>query len=394
MIREVSSAPNMKYYAVRVGRKCGVFKSWAECEAQTKGFKGAEHKSFKTLVEAQEFVGSAKSKMGQPAKVTLQPSSSLLSFTTTTATAMLSSASASSSSPSSSLEPSFRPAKRQRADEECRSKTPLSMATKVAIYTDGSCLGNKNVREQEVPAGWAAVVMIVATAIDKMANSGGSGSHHDSSSAADCDVSRAKEESLGCSAVELYGPVVTPAMVASHPPLKNFAVGAEVGSNNTGELCGIIEALYWVRDQVCGPSPACPYLREVDIRYDSQYAARSTTGEYNGEKNRALIHTARRALAQATQTQSLLNVKSTPQPSTIFAPVFSSVPTRPQQVKVTFTHVKGHSGDHGNERADALAKFGGAGNCCSTGRWNSLCASKGSCSTTTTEGDVRGAGVR
>ena len=35
-----------KYYAVRSGRKTGVFLSWAECEEQVKGFSGAEYKSF------------------------------------------------------------------------------------------------------------------------------------------------------------------------------------------------------------------------------------------------------------------------------------------------------------------------------------------------------------
>lgn len=35
-----------KFYTVRNGRKPGVYTSWAECEAQVKGFKGAEFKSF------------------------------------------------------------------------------------------------------------------------------------------------------------------------------------------------------------------------------------------------------------------------------------------------------------------------------------------------------------
>ncbi|MCC2248877.1 ribonuclease H family protein [Virgibacillus sp. AGTR] len=35
-----------KFYTVRKGRRPGVYNSWAECEAQVKGFKGAEFKSF------------------------------------------------------------------------------------------------------------------------------------------------------------------------------------------------------------------------------------------------------------------------------------------------------------------------------------------------------------
>ena len=34
-----------KYYAVKQGVKPGIYKTWAECEAQTKGFSGAQYKS-------------------------------------------------------------------------------------------------------------------------------------------------------------------------------------------------------------------------------------------------------------------------------------------------------------------------------------------------------------
>ncbi|MEZ2716480.1 ribonuclease H1 domain-containing protein [Niallia circulans] len=42
-----------KYYVVWNGRKTGIFSTWAECERQTKGFKGASFKSFPTLEEAE-----------------------------------------------------------------------------------------------------------------------------------------------------------------------------------------------------------------------------------------------------------------------------------------------------------------------------------------------------
>lgn len=45
-----------KYYAVRKGRKTGVFLTWAECQKQVSGFSGAEFKSFGTMEEAREFV--------------------------------------------------------------------------------------------------------------------------------------------------------------------------------------------------------------------------------------------------------------------------------------------------------------------------------------------------
>ncbi|MBF0710362.1 MULTISPECIES: viroplasmin family protein [unclassified Gemella] len=45
-----------KFYAVRVGRQPGIYGTWSECEAQVKAFKGAVYKSFKTQVEALNFL--------------------------------------------------------------------------------------------------------------------------------------------------------------------------------------------------------------------------------------------------------------------------------------------------------------------------------------------------
>lgn len=49
------SMPN-KWYAVRKGRKVGVFTSWSACEKQVKGYPGASFSSFSTLKAAQLFV--------------------------------------------------------------------------------------------------------------------------------------------------------------------------------------------------------------------------------------------------------------------------------------------------------------------------------------------------
>ena len=45
-----------KYYAVRAGRKTGIFKTWNECEMQIKGFSGASYKRFATLEQAYDFL--------------------------------------------------------------------------------------------------------------------------------------------------------------------------------------------------------------------------------------------------------------------------------------------------------------------------------------------------
>eukprot|EP00127_Corallochytrium_limacisporum_P000397 Clim_evm92s11 gene=Clim_evmTU92s11 len=44
------------YYGVRKGRKPGIYRVWADAEAQVKGFTGAVHKKFPSEAEAQAFV--------------------------------------------------------------------------------------------------------------------------------------------------------------------------------------------------------------------------------------------------------------------------------------------------------------------------------------------------
>ena len=47
-------AKKQKYYTVWTGRKTGIFDTWAEAEAQIKGFEKAQYKSFDTLKEAED----------------------------------------------------------------------------------------------------------------------------------------------------------------------------------------------------------------------------------------------------------------------------------------------------------------------------------------------------
>lgn len=48
---------NTKYYAVRQGRNVGIYTTWDECNAQVKGYSGAEFKKFESLEEAKAFLG-------------------------------------------------------------------------------------------------------------------------------------------------------------------------------------------------------------------------------------------------------------------------------------------------------------------------------------------------
>ena len=46
----------MKYYAVKQGRKPGIYSSWDECKKQVEKYKGAIYKSFTSLKEANDFI--------------------------------------------------------------------------------------------------------------------------------------------------------------------------------------------------------------------------------------------------------------------------------------------------------------------------------------------------
>ena len=49
-----------KYYAVRKGRKPGIYRSWDECKSQVFKCEGAEYKSFITEAEALSYMGAVK----------------------------------------------------------------------------------------------------------------------------------------------------------------------------------------------------------------------------------------------------------------------------------------------------------------------------------------------
>jgi ribonuclease HI len=124
--------------------------------------------------------------------------------------------------------------------------------------------------------------------------------------------------------VELFGSVVLDAS-------SNFYMGAEVGSNNTAELTAIGEALLWVSSYMSDGQRGGSFPSSCVIRYDSEYAAKSVLGMFNGVKNRPLILTIRSYLEQARDALRFVGCT------------------------LEFVHVKGHSGQRWNDRADKLA---------------------------------------
>jgi ribonuclease HI len=119
---------------------------------------------------------------------------------------------------------------------------------------------------------------------------------------------------------KLWGPVQT-------TPRHEDFLGAEYGSNNTGEISAICEALKWLSNEHS--------TRNAAIYYDSKYAAKVTTGEYMANNNKLLVATARQLLQTVASNRT-----------------------------IRFEHVKGHNQDIGNDWADQLADLGA--NCNST----------------------------
>jgi ribonuclease HI len=60
----------MKYYAVKEGHKTGIFTSWDKVQPLVSGYKGAVHKSFSSLKDAELWMNGGSSKPPSPKVVT------------------------------------------------------------------------------------------------------------------------------------------------------------------------------------------------------------------------------------------------------------------------------------------------------------------------------------
>lgn len=284
------------FYAVKIGNGGpAIYKTWAECEAQVKGFQGAVFKGFATHPEAEAFIGGSYQGGSASAAAPVAKRSKISDGRSAPAAAASSSAwvvaASSSAAPaaSSSAKPNAFSALMSAGGG---GKRPGGVrAGEIAVFTDGACAGNQNVAVTNNPAGWGACVV-----------EGCSG-----------------EPPVGGVAVaELYGPVDLDATSPHY-------LGAEVKSNNTGELSAVCEALRWLIEHE-------PSSRPAWICYDSKYAMNQATGTHKAHTNVALARRSHQLLAEARKKR-----------------------------KVDFLHVKGHSGHEWNDVADSLANRGATG---------------------------------
>ena len=132
---------------------------------------------------------------------------------------------------------------------------------------------------------------------------------------AGCAVLNAELDASADALVSIYCPVVTD---PDHPHF----LGAIRGTNNTGELVGVGEALLWLRDYDT-------HADDVLIYVDSTYAPAVVEARWGYKSNHELIRCIQSVLVQVRAVRN-----------------------------VTFRHVYGHSGDPWNDVADDLATLG------------------------------------
>jgi ribonuclease HI len=120
-----------QYYAVRNGRKPGIYRTWEECKAQVDGYAKAQYKGFSSLEEAEEYLGYVKTNKSGDGK----PSNAR------------------------QFKPSATPKTKPGAghgDDEARALEMLETSDglkHVVLYTDGACLGNPG------PGGYGVVLL-------------------------------------------------------------------------------------------------------------------------------------------------------------------------------------------------------------------------------------------
>jgi ribonuclease HI len=119
------------YYAVRIGREPGIYRTWEECKVQVDGYAKAQYKGFGSLEEAEAYLGYAKT--NEPCVP--KPSGA------------------------SPFNPPSAPKKKRgtgHGENEARAREMLETSDglkHVVIYTDGACLGNPG------PGGYGVVLL-------------------------------------------------------------------------------------------------------------------------------------------------------------------------------------------------------------------------------------------
>ncbi|SJX62334.1 related to Ribonuclease H [Sporisorium reilianum f. sp. reilianum] len=282
------------YYAVQKGRQQGIFRTWAECEAATKGFAGAVFKKFDTQDAAQAFVkgngygGSSSS----------------------------SSASGSTSAASDNCRPSYHPyattssskASAKRGDKYA--SAPASVLGKRASHAEHASAKRLHVNSPFPPA--------------PSSSTSASGSQR--KSVVYCDgssIGNGKSNARAGWGVFFEDPDL-------HHLNESRRLPGAAQTNNRAELMAIIRAI-----QLC-PDDG----RQLLILSDSRYSMDAVTKWLPGWRARGF----KTATGADVQNQDLIMMLDDAMEKRVPRP--------------TLEYVKAHSGIDGNEIVDRMAKYG------------------------------------
>lgn len=287
------------YYAVQKGRQQGIYRTWAECEAATKGFAGAVFKKFDSQDAAQAFVKGD----GYGA----------------------SSSSVNTSSASSSSRPSYHPYATTAPSSKASGKKWSKQAAAKHAPAPASALGKRTSHHSEQASTKRPHLDPVFPSFPAAAGSStGSASHR--KSIVYCDGSSIGNGKSGARAG--WGVFFEDSDL--HHLNESRRLPGPAQTNNRAELMAIIRAI-----QLC-PNDG----RQLVIFSDSRYSMDAVTKWLPGWKQRGF----RTATGEAVQNQDLIMLLD------------RELAGRYPHPKLE--HVKGHSGIDGNEIVDRMARYG------------------------------------
>ncbi|EEU20935.1 ribonuclease H family protein [Lactobacillus mulieris] len=132
----------MKFYAVKKGRKIGIFRTWDECKEQVNGFSGAEYKSFSNILEASQYLDLSEDQK----RAIMKPSEDNL----TAAVEKIKAQSKVMAEKKTSMKKQTTASKSDYSQYE------------VVVFTDGGCRNHGNVKgghvQEDDKAAWAYLI--------------------------------------------------------------------------------------------------------------------------------------------------------------------------------------------------------------------------------------------
>jgi len=137
-----AKAAKVAFYAVRRGRKPGVYPTWTECESEVKGFDGARYKKFMTEAEAWNFVNGNDSGASSEKSDKSSEKSEGDTATEKDKTAKAAKDEKKSSSSSSSTAAGQKRSAILLPDDFHATQAKRPKDGPVSVYTDGCCFNN------------------------------------------------------------------------------------------------------------------------------------------------------------------------------------------------------------------------------------------------------------